>query len=198
MKMKYAQGGIIALIVMLGGCSMKEAPPLKRFTLDAGKISAAASCTYCDQVLKVSYPRTLKEKMTNRMQFSYSSSERGVYQNSEWFDTLPKLLQGTTIAALEQSGLFKAVFPSASSADETLRLESMIYDFSHHIRGASSYAVVSVQFSLIDTKTGRLVKVKRFSYREATPELNAKGYVTAANRAVNRLENDLIVWLKKR
>jgi len=188
----------LLMILFLGGCTFKDAPPVRTYTLDAGEVATVTASAYAHKVLKVAYPQTLKEKMTNKIPFSYGMGENGVYQNSEWSNTLPKLLQGSVIASLQQSGMFKAVLPYGSTVEEDLRLESIIYDFSHHIRGERSYAVVSVQFSLIDTRSGKLIGSKRFSYRENTPTLNAEGYVKASNRAMHRLVQDLILWLKSR
>ncbi len=185
----------LAVLLFLGGCAMKEAPVLKTYALDAGEIPAAGTKVYRSKVVKVSYPQTLKEKITDKMAFSYSSSDRGYYQHSQWSNNLGKLIQGSVIEMLQQSGLFKAVLPYASTAGEDLRLESTIYDFSHHIRGDDSYAVVSVGFSLIDTETGKLLKTRRFSYRESTPTVYAQGYVSAPHRAFHRLGLDLVSWL---
>jgi len=195
MKMKYA--GMIIVLLLLSGCAMKEAAPIKIYTLNAGKAPVASTNKYRTKVLKVSFPQTLKEKITEKMRFSYSSSDYGVYQNSEWSNSLEKLVQGSVIEALQESRLFKAVLPYASTASEDLRLESIIYDLSHHIRGEDSYAVVSIEFSLINSDTGNLIKTTRFSYREDTPTVNAEGYVKATNRAMAKLTKDLVVWLSR-
>jgi cholesterol transport system auxiliary component len=130
------------------------------------------------------------------MNYSYSSSERGVYQNAQWSNNSAKLIQGNMIQCLEQSQIFRAVLPYESTAGEDYRLESSIFDFSHYVRGVASYAKVSIQLSLIDTYTGRLIKTKRFSYREDTKTTDAKGYVDATQRAMGRLSRDLVAWLR--
>jgi cholesterol transport system auxiliary component len=187
---------LVVGMLLLSGCAVKEAPPIKNYTLDAGSVPVVQISKYKNKVLKVSYPQTLKEKITDKMCFSYSSSDRGVYLNSQWSNNLEKLIGGNIITILQKSRLFKAVLPYASTAGEDLRLESMIYDFSHHIRGDASYAVISIQFALIDTDTGRLIKTKRFSYREDTPTMDAAGYAKATNKALHRLSRDLVNWLK--
>ncbi len=187
---------VLLAVLLTSGCSFKEAAPMKIYTLDAGKVAPVASSKYRSSVLKVSYPQTLKERMSDKMCFSYSSSDRGVYLNSEWSNAVEKLVQGSVIEVLQQSRLFKAVLPYASTAGEDYRLESMIYDFSHHVRGNASYAVVSIQFSLIDTYTGKLIKSRRFSYKEPTQTVDASGYVYATNKAMHRLAHDLMLWLK--
>jgi len=91
--------------------------------------------------------------------------------------------------------MFRAVLPYTSSLHENYRLESSIFDFSHHIRGASSFAVVSIQFTFISVDTGRLIKSRRFTYREPTTTTDAKGYADATNKIMERLSSDLLRWL---
>jgi cholesterol transport system auxiliary component len=187
---------ILASLFILSACSSNEATPIKVYTLNIGNITPASHSSHRNQSIKVAYPQTLKDKLTNNMSYSYSSSERGDYLNSQWANNTGKLIQGNIIQALVQSNLFKAVLPYTSTANEDLRLESTIFDFSHHVRGKASYAVVSIQFNLIDTYSGNLIKTKRFSYKENTQTLDAKGYVEASNKAMRRLAQDLIIWLR--
>ena len=187
---------LLVSLLMISGCSVKEAVPLKVYTLDAGSISPVSHSNHRGQTIKVSYPQTLKDTLTNGMAYSYSSSERGMYQNSQWSNNAGKLLQGNIIQILTQSRVFKAVLPYESTAGEDLRLESIVFDFSHHVRGEASFAIVSIQMNLINTDSGKLIKTKRFSYKEDTQTLDARGYAEATNRAMSRLSRDLVVWLR--
>jgi cholesterol transport system auxiliary component len=182
--------------ILFSGCAVKKAAPLDRYTLTTVEIKKHYHSRHGEQVLKVAYPQSLKESMSTKMHFSYSSIEQGVYQNSVWANKLPKLLQGVVISTLQQSGLYRAVVSASSSVNEDLKLESMIYDFSHHVRGDVSYAVVAIRFSLIDVNSGELLRTKAFTYREPTPTVDAKGYVTATNKIMERLMKDLIIWLR--
>ena len=184
----------IMLVIGVLGCT--KAPALKVYSLDIPTVGAVHSSAYKSKSIKVAYPQSLKDQMSQKMSFSYSSSDRGNYQNSEWSNNVSKLLQGTFIETLDSSNIFKAVLFDTSTAKEDYRLESTIFAFNHSVRGTASYALVSVQFNLIDTNTGRLVKSKRFSYRETTPTVDAQGYVTATNVAVARLSRDLVTWLR--
>lgn len=186
---------LILMLLWLSGCSSKEAP-LKVYTLNASSdIKAVSNGKFRSKSIKVMYPQSLKEKISQKMRYSYSHSEQGSYQNSQWSNNVGKLLQGTSIQALEQSRLFKAVLSYASTAHEDYRLESTIFAFSHQVRGTESHALVSIQFSLINTDTGKLIKTKRFNYKVATKTTNAAGYVEATNEAVGRLTKDLLRWL---
>jgi cholesterol transport system auxiliary component len=64
------------------------------------------------------------------------------------------------------------------------------------VRGKSSNAVISIDFALVSSQTGKLIKSKRFSYMEATPTVDAEGYVAASNNAIERLSKDLLAWLR--
>ena len=187
---------VVVSLFVLSGCSLKEAAPLKVYTLNSGNVTPVSYSDHRHQTIKISYPQTLKDKLSNSMSYSYSGAERGKYENSQWSNNLGKLIQGNIIQILVQSRIFKAVLPYESTAGEELRLESTVFDFSHHVRGESSYAVVSIQFSLIDTDSGRLIRTKRFSYKEKTQTFDAKGYIEATNRAMVRLSRDLVLWLR--
>ena len=185
---------LILILLSFSGCSSKQAP-LKVYTLDAPKVAEVSNSKFKYKTIKVSFPQTLKEKISNKMSYSYSMNDQGNYLNSQWSNNIGKLLQGTIILALDQSRLFKGVLPYESTAGEDYRLESSIFAFSHQVRGEQSHALVSIQCSLINTDTGKLVKTKRFSYRVATKSIDAKGYVEATNEAVGRFTKDLLRWL---
>jgi len=184
---------LILLILGVTACSKQEA--LKVYTLKTPKVAHYNAKIYHNKTIKVMYPQSLKESISQKMLYSYSSIEKGEYENAEWSNNMAKLLEGTFIQTLDQSRLFKAVISYTSTATEDYRLESTIIDLSHHVRGRSSYAVVSIRFSLIDASKSVLVKTKRFDYRVATKTTNAKGYVDATNTAMAKLDKALVAWL---
>ncbi|NKQ41278.1 MAG: hypothetical protein HF962_06885 [Sulfurovum sp.] len=185
---------ILLMLLCLGGCSSKH-KSLKVYTLNANSVVSMQHGKYRTKILRVTYSRSIKEKVNNKMRFSYSASEQGVYQDSQWSNNIGRLLQGVLIDNLERSAMFRAVLPYTSSLKEDYRLESNILDFSHWARGDSSYAIVSIQFTLININTGDLVKSKRFRYKEPTDTRDAKGYADATNRIMSRLCRDLLKWL---
>ena len=185
---------VICMLVLFGGCSSTQ-PPLKIYTLKAESVPHSPSKQYHTKILKVAYTGSIKERFSDMMHFSYSSAEQGEYQNSQWSNDVGMLLQGVLVEALSSSGLFKTVLSYNSSVAEDYRLESTLFAFSHSIRGTYSYAVVSIQFNLIDIQSGRLLKSRRFSYREDTETTDAKGYVEATNRIMTKLSRDLLQWI---
>ena len=195
MKIKSMYAFLFTAMLFLSGCSLKESAPVTEYTLTAAPVPVVSSSRYRSKAIKVTYPDSLKEKLSRSINYSYSLSDRGVYQNSEWVNALPRLIQGSVIEALDQSRLFKGVLPFSSTVYEDYRLESIVYDFSHHVRGEESYAVVSIRFTLIDTSTGRMTKTRKFSYKEYTKTVDARGFVEAANIAMSKLTRDMVNWL---
>jgi len=186
---------IVLLLIMVAITACTKAPALQIYTLEVPEVEQYSSSKFKHKVIKITYPQSLREPMSQKMNFSYSMNDRGTYQNSEWSNHMSKLLQGTIIDVLEQSKVFKAVLSDSSALKENYRLESNIFAFEHRVRDKQSHAVISVQFTFINADTGKLLKSKRFSYREATPSIDAQGYAKATNAAIARLSKDLLVWL---
>jgi cholesterol transport system auxiliary component len=193
MKFYYT---ILTGFLLLSGCSLKEAPVMKVYSLAVPSVIPVSSSPYRSKILKVAYPIALNEKLNNDMHYSYSLTDRGDYLNSCWSNNVGRLLQGSFIQILSQAQIFKVVVPFASNVEENLRLESTLFDLSHHIRGERSYAVLSIQFTLMNAENGKLLKARKFRYTETTQSTDAKGYVNAMNRIIARLSRDLVAWLR--
>ena len=187
---------LISAILCVGILGCTQAPVLKVYSLDVPKVQKVAHSSYKQKVIKVSFPQSLREQISQKMNFSYSYNDYGTYMNSEWSNHMSKLLQGTVIDVLDRSKIFKTVLPDTTTLKVNYRLESNIFAFEHQVRGKESHSIVSIQFTLIDADTGKLVKSKRFSYQEATPSVNAEGYASATNVAMARLSQDLVGWLR--
>ena len=185
---------IVVLTFLLLGCT--QAPSLKVYSLDVPQIHVTQTSKYNTKVLKVTFPYSLREQISEKMNFSYAKSDYGTYLNSQWSNNLSKLLQGTIIDVISSNKLFKAVLADTSTLKENYRLESNIFSFEHRVRAKASHAVVSIQFTLIDADSGKLVKSKRFSYQEPTPSTDAKGYAAATNVIIAKMSEDLLEWLR--
>ncbi len=187
---------IVSMMIVAGFIGCSKAPVINVYSLNAPQIPIESANAYKEKTIKVTFPQSIKEPMSEKMRFSYTMNDRGTYQNSQWSNNMSRLLQGTFIEVLDSSRLFKVVLSDMSTLEENYRLESTIFDFEHQVRGRDSYAVVSIQFTLIDEDRGRLVKSKRFSYQEPTLTTDAKGYAIATNRIIAKLSQDLLRWLK--
>ncbi len=185
----------IIIAISLFGCS--KLPQVETYSIEIPHIKSRQNAKYRDKIVKVAYPKSLKETISQNMNFTYSSSERGSYQNSQWTNSLIKLIQGMTIELLANNKIYKAVIPITSTVKEDYIIESTIYAFYHNLKNSQSKAIVSIEYRVIDSRDNTLIKTKRFSYSEDTPTTNAKGYAIATNKAISRLGNDLLVWLSR-
>ncbi|MEY3002195.1 MAG: hypothetical protein RLZZ428_570 [Pseudomonadota bacterium] len=184
-------------IVVFGivGCGTKT-PAIQSYSIALPKVDVHQESKYKHKTIKVAYPQSIKEPLSEKMAFSYSPQDRGVYQNSQWSNHMGRILQGTLIEALNKSQIFKVALSDTSALREEYKLESNVFDFEHQIRDKSSLAILSIQFTLIDAGTGKLVKTKRFDYQESTPWVNAKGYAIATEKMIAQLTQDLLTWLQ--
>ena len=187
---------LILILQVLTGCSLKEAPPLSLYTLIPPKVEPFSHSPYRNKVAKVSFPLSAKQPLTYKMAYTYGMREWGYYQNSQWANNIGKLIEGNLIQILQNSKIYRAAVPFQSSVPENYRLESVVHDFYHYVGSDDSYAVVSIEFSLVDMRSGKLVKNRRFTYREPTPSINAKGYAAAVNHAMKKLSRDILRWLR--
>lgn len=187
---------LVFIMILTGLVGCTKEPAMKVYSLETPIMMPVPGSHYKNKSIKITYPQSLRNKISQKMNFSYSSIDSGNYQNAEWSNNMSKILQGTFIEVLDASKLFKAVLSDTSTAKEDYRLESNIFAFEHSVRGKASNAVVSIQFNLISIETGRLAKTKRFTYREPTLTTDAKGYVAATNTVVSKLSRDLVAWLR--
>ncbi|UPT78218.1 ABC-type transport auxiliary lipoprotein family protein [Sulfurovum sp. XGS-02] len=187
---------IVTMMIAAGCIGCSKAPVINVYSLNVPQVQTESRGAYKEKSIKVTFPQSIKEPLSEKMHFSYTINDRGTYQNSQWSNNMSRILQGTFIEVLDNSKRFKVVLSDMSTLEENYRLESNIFDFEHQVRGKDSYAAVSIQFTLIDADRGRLVKSKRFSYREPTPTTDAKGYAVATNNVIAKLSQDLLKWLK--
>ncbi len=186
---------LVALLIIISLMGCTKLPKLESYNIDIPHIKSKQKGQYKSKIIKVAYPKSLKESISQNMDFTYSSSERGSYQNSQWSNNLILLIQGSIIELLANSHIYKAVIPITSTVSEDYILESTVYAFYHDLKNSKSKAIVSIEYRVIDSRDNTLIKTKRFSYSEDTPTINAKGYASATNRAMERLGGDLLVWL---
>ncbi|SFV53088.1 hypothetical protein MNB_SV-6-21 [hydrothermal vent metagenome] len=198
MTIRAKIASLFVVAMAISGCSIKG-KPMVTYTISPNiKISKISKSPYRNSSIKISYPTNIKGKSSSSIYYSYSDMEEGVYQNASWGSSSSQLLTYSIIRALEQGGVFKSAIDYRSVANVDYTLESEVYEFYHKVRKDISLSVVSIRFDLIDSSTNELVKSKKFTYEISTDTTDAKGYVKATNRAIERLSRDLVKWLARR
>ena len=183
--MKY----IMILVIFLTSCT--KVPPMNYYNLNIKLLSKKHYIN--NKTISISYPISTKEPLGKSLYYSYSDVQLDRYNNSIWSSSLYKLLHYNISKA--SNLVFRNVVDYNSLAMSDYILESRVEEFYHKVRPNLSLSIVTIKFILINNNSKRIIKSKRFSYQIPTTTKDARGYVEATNKALNRLLNDLIAWL---
>ncbi|NPA28052.1 MAG: hypothetical protein GXN91_03275 [Epsilonproteobacteria bacterium] len=189
----------IILVIFFAACSVKKLEPLKLYTLNIPKVQKVLNSPYKNKTLKVVYPLSIGVNLGYKISYLYlKDGDGGYYVNSQFKETLSYQLTRILLDTLSQSGLFKSVVPYDSDIIEDLRLESTVFRVEHQVReDNSSYAVVDIEFRLVDMESREILKSKRFRYTKECKTTDAKGFIEALNEIFEELSQDLIDWLRR-
>lgn len=113
-----------------------------------------------------------------------------------WADSPASMLQSLLVQTLESSGLFSRVFSGTAGVRSDLRLRSEVLRLQQSFLDENSVVELAVRFTLIDAGRRGPKPVSRvILVSEPAPEDSPYGGVVAANLAVNRLLDELQVFL---
>lgn len=106
------------------------------------------------------------------------------FARSEWVDPPARMIMPLLVAALEQTGAFRAVVTTPSAAAADLRLDTEIIRLQHEFQTAPSQVRFTLRAYLIEEKTRRVLAWREFDGAVAADSDDPYGGVVAANRAV--------------
>jgi cholesterol transport system auxiliary component len=177
---------ILALVV--GGCSVlpPPLPPDNIYLLEVASITPVASVRR-DVVLAVSPPRARAGFDTARMVWVRQAHGIETYARNRWADAPARMLAPLIRQALDQSGAFRAVTPSASGIAANLRLDTELVRLQQDFTVQPSELRLTLAAQLIDTASQRVIATAEFDETEKCESEDAYGGVRAANRALERL-----------
>ena len=184
----------IIFAILINSCAK---PPLKSYMFSTPKV-AKQSPIFKDKIVKVDYPKSVEDgSNVNIYYFNDSNLTRSYYKYHQWSLPLNRLVMAHIIETLIKSHLFKNVIDYSSKASSNYLLETTIYKFSQEIKDKCSYADISINLRLIDSRDGSLIKSRYFNYKIKTDSIDAPSFVKASNEAMKRFSRDLIKWLRK-
>lgn len=150
-------------------------------------------------ILALSPIRSSRGLMSTNIIYKDADYDFNSYAYSHWSDNPSKLLGGYLQQYLVQSQYVSAVILVGSRASADLLLEATLVDFSHHLKAdkASSTAVVSIIFHLINPRDKTLLAAKQFIEEVPVEYENAQNAVIAINQASELMASNLQAWLEK-
>ena len=113
------------------------------------------------------------------------------FAHSEWVEPPARMLGPLMVAALQNTGAFRAVVLAPGAASGDLRLDSEIVRLQHEFQTKPSQVHFTLRAYLLNDKTRRVLAWREFDVIEAAAGENPYGGVLAANRAAQTLLDQL-------
>ena len=188
----------VILAALLGGCATQNVPQATIYTLQPDfDIAAEKGRPDSASVLKLAPIRSTRPFTSTRMLYTENGVEQNSYAYSRWSDSPVAMLQLQFTEGLNRSGLFQAVLPPVASAGSDLLLEGVLLDFSLHLDGERTAAVMAIRFLLSDDHRRRVLGSQRFSARVPVDSPGPQAMALALNRASGEILQQLIHWLSQ-
>lgn len=191
------------LISLMAGCAAlgsSAPPPLSFYALDNAHITENAASRPAP--LALTAPATALTLAVNpihaasgfnsqHMIYTREAHQLEHFAHSQWIDTPARMLAPLIVSALENSGTFRAVILSPSSASSDLRLHSEIVRLQQEFDSSPSRVRFTLRAYIIENKSRRIVAVREFDASVATTSDEPPAGVIATNRAVHSVLEQL-------
>lgn len=123
-------------------------------------------------------PRIIYVRETHKLEY---------FVHSEWVDPPARMLAPLLVAAVENTGAFRAVVLTPSAAAGDLRLDTEIIRLQHEFRTQPSRVRFTLRAYLVDVRTRRVLAWREFDAAVPAASEDPYGGVVAANRAVQNV-----------
>lgn len=184
---------LLASAVLLAGCTGLLAPKAENvnfYVLDA-RASIKAMPVKRDLVIAVSKPRARPGFDTTQIAYVEQSHELNYFAVNRWADTPSQMLGPLLAQALEQTGGFRAVVQTPGPVPVDIRLDTELVRLQQDFGTRPSRVQLTLRAQLIDVRGKRVIATKLFDEAENAPSQDAYGGVIAANRALQRILDQL-------
>jgi cholesterol transport system auxiliary component len=114
---------------------------------------------------------------------------------SQWVEPPARMLGPLLVNAIEKTGAFRAVVLMPGAASGELRLDTDLVRLQHDFQTRPSQVRLTLRATLVDDKTRRVLAWHEFEAAEPADSEDAYGGVLAANRAVQRVADQLAGFL---
>ena len=137
--------------------------------------------------LIVNPPRAAAGFDSQRIIYIREPHQLEYFAHSEWIDTPARMITPSIVAALENTGAFRAVVRTPSAAAGDLRLDVEIVRLQHEFVASPSRVRFTLRAYLVDNDTRQVLAWREFDDAVAAPRADPYGGVMAANRAVQNV-----------
>lgn len=183
-----------ALVLLLAGCaglqpSLPESSNI--YLLDAQPATRTARPKQ-DLALSISAPRARPGFDTAQMVYLRRPHELEFFVKNRWADTPSRMLAPLLAQALEQAAIYRVVVPNPGLIPADRRLDTELIRLQQDFSEKPSRARLTLRAQLLDVREKRLLAAREFDTVESAPSDDAYGGAVAANRALQRLLEQLV------
>ena len=114
---------------------------------------------------------------------------------SQWVEPPARMLGPLLVTAIEKTRAFRGVVLMPGAASGELRLDTDLVRLQHDFQTRPSQVRLTLRATLVDDKTRRVLAWHEFEAAEPADSEDAYGGVLAANRAVQRVADQLAGFL---
>ena len=184
-------------MTLIGGCTALRPAGTEQsafYTLDSTQTGmqgeakagaqAAAPASSVTQTLIINPPYAAAGFDSQRIIYTRNAHKLEYFAHSEWVDPPARMLAPLLVAAVENTGTFRAVIRGPSAASGDLRLDTEIIRLQHEFQTQPSRVRFTLRAYVVNEKTRRVVAQREFDAAVLAVSEDPYGGVVAANRAV--------------
>lgn len=162
----------------------------------AGQIASTPAATaFMTQTLLVNPPHAMAGFDSPRIIYLRDAHKLEYFALSQWVEPPARLLGPLLVTAIERTGAFRAVVLMPGAASGELRLDTDIVRLQHEFLTRPSQLRLTLRATLVDDKSRRVLALHEFEVIEPASSDDAYGGVLAANRAVQKVVDQLAGFL---
>ena len=186
----------VACLLWLAACSALRpaAAPVPAFYALEGPpraASAAVAPPAAAPTLIVNPPHAAAGFDSPRIIYVRQDHKLEYFAHNEWVDPPARMLAPLLVAALENSGAFRAVVLTPSAAAGDLRLDTEIIRLQHEFQTQPSRVRFTLRAYVVEDRTRRVLAWREFEAAVPATSEDPYGGVVAANRAVHSVLAEL-------
>jgi len=144
--------------------------------------------------LMISPPHAAAGFDSSRIIYVRETHKLEYFAHSEWVDPPARMLAPLLVAALGNTGAFRAVVLTPSAAAGDLRLDTQIIRLQHEFGTQPSRVRLTLRAYLVDEKTRGVLAWREFDADVPAASEDPYGGVVAANRAVQAVLENLATF----
>lgn len=190
---------LIGLAILISGCST-SIPAVAEYRINVEPSSTEFTVEGCKKKsLKIAQAFSSSSLMTLDMKYGQGNHKQYTFTQSQWAESPNRAITAEVLEYIKSTKLFKNVQISKSRSKNGLLLETNIEDFMQYFSEdeKESFVGVSINLTLIDVKTSKVLATKTFKSKIKVSDLNAGTGVKYLNSALKNVLDDSGVWLSE-